>query len=100
MEQLGHTLKAILGQESQATAARKAEEVAAALRQQKLSKAADLPEASGHVAPVCYGLPDGHWIKPRTNNPLERLMKEIRRRTRVIGTFPDGQSAATEPQPG
>ena len=29
----------------------------------------------------------------RTNNALERLMREIRRRTRVAGNFPDGQSA-------
>ena len=29
----------------------------------------------------------------RTNNLLERLMKEIRRRTRVVGAFPDGRSA-------
>ena len=28
-----------------------------------------------------------------TNNPLERIMQEIRRRTRVVSAFPDGKSA-------
>ena len=37
--------------------------------------------------------PREHWIRIRTNNPLERLMREIRRRTRVVGAFPDGRSA-------
>ncbi len=36
-----------------------------------------------------YAFPDGHWIKLRTNNPLERIMREIRRRTRVVGAFPE-----------
>ena len=37
--------------------------------------------------------PTEHWRQIRTNNPLERIMREIRRRTRVVGTFPDGRSA-------
>lgn len=32
-------------------------------------------------------------IKLRTNNMIERLNKEIRRRTRVVGSFPDSNSA-------
>ena len=37
--------------------------------------------------------PEEHWRRIRINNPLERLLREIRRRTRVVGAFPDGQSA-------
>ena len=37
--------------------------------------------------------PREHWTRIRTNNPLERIMREIRRRTRVVGAFPDGNSA-------
>ena len=37
--------------------------------------------------------PGQHWRRIRTNNPLERILREIRRRTRVVGAFPDGQSA-------
>ncbi len=37
--------------------------------------------------------PYEHWTRIRTNNVIERLNREIRRRTRVVGTFPDGNSA-------
>lgn len=40
-----------------------------------------------------YDFPSEHWRRIRTNNPLERILREVRRRTRVVGAFPDGHSA-------
>jgi putative transposase len=40
-----------------------------------------------------YAFLEEHWQRIRTDNPLERILREIRRRTRVVGSFPDGQSA-------
>ena len=37
--------------------------------------------------------PSEHWTRIRTNNVIERPNREIRRRTRVVGPFPDGNSA-------
>ena len=36
--------------------------------------------------------PPEHWRRIRTNNVIERIKREIRG-TRVVGTFPDGNSA-------
>ena len=58
----------------------------------KMNTAADLVERSVSETLTYYAFPDIHWQKIRTNNPLERIMREIRRRTRVVGAFPDGQS--------
>ena len=85
-------LKAIHAQESRAAADQKARAIIEDLRASKMSKAADLVEQSVHETLAYYAFPDIHWQKIRTNNPLERIMREIRRRTRVVGAFPDGQS--------
>lgn len=42
---------------------------------------------------ACTEFPSEHWCRIRTNNGTERIKHEIRRRTRVVGTFPDGNSA-------
>ena len=90
---IAHMLKAIHAQESRAAASRKAAEVVDELKAMKLVKAAQLVEAHIDETFSFYAFPDQHWIKLKTNNPLERIMREIRRRTRVVGAFPDGQSA-------
>ena len=87
-----HMLKAIHSQESHKVAGEKAEAVIAELRRQKLHRAAELVVKNISETLTYYGFPDSHWIKLPTNNPLARIMKEIRRRTRVVGAFPDGWS--------
>lgn len=86
-------LKAIHAQEDRAAAAQKAQQVVAKLRKLKLAKAAELVAAGIGETLSYYEFPREHWRCLRTNNPLERIMREIRRRTRVVGAFPDGQSA-------
>jgi len=63
------------------------------LRDSHLIGAAELVETAVEETLTYYGFPEEHWRRIRTNNPLERILREIRRRTRVVGAFPDGQSA-------
>jgi transposase-like protein len=71
----------------------KGRDVAEKPRAMKLAKAADLAAESLGETPSYMAFPREHWRRIRTNNPLERIMKEIRRRTRVVGALPDGRSA-------
>ena len=86
-------LKAIHAQESREAAQEKAKAVVEKLREMKLRAAADLVEKSVQQTFAYYAFPSQHWIKIKTNNPMERLLKEARRRTKVVGAFPDGHSA-------
>jgi putative transposase len=92
VREVSHMLKAIHAQESRDAAERKANAIIADLRAGKMTKAADIIEQTVQETLTYYAFPDIHWQKIRTNNPLERIMREIRRRTRVVGAFPDGQS--------
>jgi len=86
-------LKAIHAQEDLQAARDKARQVVEKLKAMRLSKAAKTVE-DGFEETLAYAdYPSEHWRMIRTNNMLERVMKEIRRRTRVVGSFPDGHSA-------
>ncbi len=86
-------LKAIHASEDAEAAREKGLAVKEKLKAMKLSRAAELLE-EGLEETLCYmAFPREHWRSLRTNNPLERLIKEVRRRTRVVGAFPDGKSA-------
>jgi len=86
-------LKAIHAQEDAQEAHRKAQAVVRKLQGMKLGRAAETVQEGIKETFSYYGFPREHWRRIRTNNPLERIMKEIRRRTRVVGSFPDGNSA-------
>jgi putative transposase len=86
-------LKAIHAQEDAEAAKEKARQVVEKLRGMRLAKAAEIVEAGIDETLSYYSMPSEHWRSIKTNNPLERLMREIRRRTRVVGAFPDGHSA-------
>lgn len=86
-------LKAIHGQEDRPAAREKAEAVAQKLEGMKLSQAAAIVREGVEETLSYMAFPREHWTRIRTNNLLERIMREIRRRTRVVGNFPDGPSA-------
>jgi len=86
-------LKAIHGQEDRQAAREKAEAVAMKLDGMKLGQAAAIVRAGADETLSYMAFPREHWTRVRTNNMLERIMREIRRRTRVVGNFPDGRSA-------
>jgi len=86
-------LKAIHAQEDLEAARKKAEDVVAKLEGMRLGKAARIVREGAEETFSYMAFPTEHWRQIRTNNPLERIMREIRRRTRVVGAFPDGRSA-------
>lgn len=93
VKEVAMMLKAIHASEDIEAAIEKADAVVTKLKKMKLSKAAQKIEESIQETFSYYSFPPAHWLRIRTNNPLERIMKEIRRRTNVVGAFPDGNSA-------
>jgi putative transposase len=93
VKEVAAMLKAVHAQEDRQAAKEKAGQIVEKLRAMRLAKAAEIVDNGIEETLSYYDLPPEHWRCLRTNNPLERLMREIRRRTRVVGAFPDGKSA-------
>ena len=86
-------LKAIHAQEDLEAARHKAADVVEKLKSLRLGKASQIVSEGVDETLQYMHFPREHRLRIRTNNPLERIMREIRRRTRVVGAFPDGKSA-------
>ena len=91
--EVARMLKAVHAQEDRRAAETKAAEIVTRLKAMKLKAAAELVEQRVRETLTYYAYPSTHWRQIKTNNPLERIIREIRRRTRVVGAFPDGHSA-------
>ena len=86
-------LKAIHAQENHEAVVQKAKAVADRLKELKLSGAAEIVENGVDETLAYMYFPSRHRLRIRTNNTIERVNREIKRRTGAIGAFPDGQSA-------
>ena len=93
VKNVARMLKAIHAQESKKASREKAKAVVEELRAMKLKEAAKKVETGIEETLTYCEFPTEHWTRIRTNNAIERLNREIRRRTRVVGCFPDGNSA-------
>lgn len=67
--------------------------MAGELERSKLSEAAKVVR-DGCAETLTYTrFPRERWRRIRTNNAIERLNREMRRRTRVVGAFPNRRNA-------
>jgi transposase-like protein len=94
MSEVADDLKAIFKVRREKTARALAEEFAE-LYGKRYPKALSVFEAGIGDALTYLHYPGSHHAKLRTTNMLERLFKEVKRRTRVVGVFPNETSAST-----
>ena len=90
--EIGEGLKRIFASETASEARQKFEELGAAM-QEKASKAIKCLEAGLEDALAVLDLPKRYRQRLRTSNMQERLIREVRRRERVICIFPNEASA-------
>jgi putative transposase len=94
MSEVAEDLKAVFKVRRAKTARALAEEFVE-LYGKRFPKAVAVFEAGIGDALTYLSYPGSHHAKLRTTNMLERLFKEVKRRTRVVGVFPNETSAST-----
>ena len=81
-------LRTIFAQDSQEAAHEQWRKVADSLRK-RFPKLAALMDGAEHDVLAHRAFPIAHWAQIASTNPLERLNAEIKRRTNVVGIFPN-----------
>lgn len=94
MSEVAEDLKAIFKVRRQKTARALAEEFVE-FHAKRFPKAVEVFEAGIDDTLTYLGYPGSHHGRLRTTNMLERLFREVKRRTRVVGVFPNEVSAST-----
>jgi putative transposase len=84
-------LRTIFAQPDREAAGAQLAEVVKAMRG-RWPKAAELVAEAENDILAYMNFPEEHWTRIYSTNPLERLNKEVKRRTNVVGIFPDGAS--------
>lgn len=84
-------IKTIFAQPDRQAAGEQLKQVAQAIHQ-RWPKAAELLEKAQEDILAYMAFPQKHWTRIYSTNPLERLNKEVKRRTNVVGVFPDQPS--------
>jgi transposase-like protein len=92
--EVAEDIKAIFKVRREKTARALAEEFVE-LYAKRFPKAVSVSEAGTSDALTYLGYPGSHHARLRTTNMLERLFREVKRRTRVVGVFPNETSAST-----
>jgi transposase-like protein len=87
-EMVAATVRTVFAQPDAASAREQWRAVADRLRA-RFPKAADLMDEAEADVLAYLAFPKGHWRQIWSNNPLERLNKEVKRRTDVVGIFPN-----------
>ncbi len=86
------TIRTVFAQPTAAAARRQWRQVADGFRDRWPRLAALLDEAEADVL-AYLAFPPAHWRQLWSTNPLERLNEEVKRRTDVVGIFPNAEAA-------
>ena len=86
------TIRTVFAQPDRESASGQLRHVADSLHP-RFGAVSQMLEEAEHELLACMSFPREHWRQLYSTNPLERLNKEIKRRSNVVGIFPNREAA-------